>query len=68
MAQSQQTTPKLFYRVSTVAHMLDVSRSKAYQLIEQNEITAVRIGSSLRISAEALAAFVQRKSSEGLGA
>ena len=59
---------KLFYRVSTVSQMIDVCKSTTYNLIDQGEIEAVRIGKSIRVSAEALDKFVNRKKAEGLGA
>ena len=64
----EQNTQKLFYRVSTVAQMLDITRSKAYQLIEQGEIRAARIGKSIRVPAEALERFSDLKKAEGIGA
>ncbi len=64
--EEKQKPQKLFYRVSVIAEMLDVSRSKAYQLIASNELEAVHIGASLRVSADALARFVAQKSAQGL--
>jgi|RhiMetdeSRZDD1v2_1073273.scaffolds.fasta_scaffold1368358_2 excisionase family DNA binding protein len=48
------TNTKLLYRVKTAADLLDISRSQAYKLIEDGTLTAVRIGKSIRVPAEAI--------------
>ncbi|MDP8989487.1 MAG: helix-turn-helix domain-containing protein [Acidobacteriota bacterium] len=45
---------KLLYRVSMAAEILDISRSQAYKLIENGTLRSVKIGTSIRIPAEAV--------------
>jgi excisionase family DNA binding protein len=50
----------LLLRPTAAARLLDVSRSKLYELINAGEINTVTIGSSRRIIYDDLLAFVQR--------
>lgn len=45
---------KLLLRPSTVAEMLDQSRSQVYKLIHDGTLPSVRIGHSIRVPARAL--------------
>lgn len=64
-AQMQSTAvavedrPVLF-RVSRAAKLLDVSRSKAYELVASGELRSVRLGSMVRIPADAIDELVSR--------
>ncbi len=51
---------RLLLRPSEVAEALGVSRTKAYELIARGELPSVRVGHSLRVSADDLAAWIQR--------
>jgi excisionase family DNA binding protein len=52
--------PPLLLRPAAAARLLDVSRSKLYELINVREIDTVTIGSSRRIIYDDLLAYVQR--------
>lgn len=54
----------LLYRVSDAAQRLGVSRSLLYQLIARGEVATVRIGSELRVTETALAAYVRARERE----
>ena len=47
------------YRVSTVAKQLDLSLSTVYRAIESGALDSMRFGTSLRISGDALAAWLE---------
>ncbi|GAB3472293.1 helix-turn-helix domain-containing protein [Actinophytocola sediminis] len=49
-------TPR-YYRVKAVAEMFDVSPSTIYRAIEAGQLTAIRIGGSVRVPASAVALF-----------
>lgn len=51
---------RLLYRPEEAAAQLAVGRSRMYQLIATGAIESVQIGRSRRVSADALAAFVER--------
>lgn len=51
-----EATPR-FYRVKAVAELFDVSPSTIYRAIEAGQLAAIRIGSSVRVPASALALF-----------
>jgi excisionase family DNA binding protein len=63
----KQEHPKVFHRVSAVSQMFDMSRSGTYKLIQNGDLDAVRIGSSIRVPAESIEKFKARKMAEGLG-
>jgi excisionase family DNA binding protein len=50
--------PKRFFTVDEVAANLRVSRMTVYRLVESTEIGSVRIGRSIRIPAQAMAAYL----------
>jgi excisionase family DNA binding protein len=52
---------KLALRPAQVAVMLEISRSKTYELISRGEIPSIRIGSSVRVPVGALQAWVERR-------
>lgn len=53
-------------RISEAAKRLEISRSMVYLLINRGEIPSVRIGSILRVPAEALDELIQNKTIGGL--
>ncbi|MDQ3695451.1 MAG: helix-turn-helix domain-containing protein [Chloroflexota bacterium] len=53
-------TEKLLYRPSEAALALGVSRGKVYGLMQTGELASVKVGSSRRIPAADLEAFVRR--------
>jgi len=48
-------------RPDEVAKVLDISRRSVYRLICDGELTAFKVGSALRITAESLEMFKKRK-------
>jgi excisionase family DNA binding protein len=50
---------KLLLKPEEAAEMLSIGRSKVYELIGTGELVSVRIGTSRRIPADALAEFVR---------
>jgi excisionase family DNA binding protein len=57
-AQNDNQPPPLLLRVSAAARVLSISRSKAYGLCAAGILPSVRIGSSIRVSVQALERFV----------
>jgi excisionase family DNA binding protein len=47
------------YAISTVADRLDVSKDTVRRLIASGDLTAIRIGSSVRVAAAELESFVK---------
>ena len=54
--------PKLAIRVAQAAEALEISRSKAYEMIARGELPAIRIGGSVRVPLAALREWVAQKS------
>jgi excisionase family DNA binding protein len=51
----------LLYRVPSVAKLLDVSRKRIYNLIQEGKLEAINLGiRQTRITRESLEAYVQR--------
>ena len=50
---------KLLLKPEEAAELLSIGRSKVYELIGTGELASVRIGTSRRIPADALADFVR---------
>ena len=55
---------RILYRPAEAAATLGLSRTRLYQLLAAGEIGSVKIGTSRRIPAAELAAFVDRKREE----
>jgi excisionase family DNA binding protein len=53
---------KMLLKPDEVAAALAIGRSKAYALISDGVIPSIRIGGSVRVSADALKLWVQRQS------
>jgi prophage regulatory protein len=49
---------RLLLRPNEVAESLGISRSRAYELIAAGDIPSVRLGTSIRVSTEALREWV----------
>lgn len=47
-------------RIPCVARVLNVSEARAYELVREGVLPAVRLGRQVRISEEALRAFIER--------
>jgi len=60
MDESRATGEQLLYRPTEAARRLGIGRTKAYELMAAGELRSVKIGSSRRVSATALADFVAR--------
>jgi len=52
---------RLAYRVSEVATLVGLSRSKTYLLIASGELPSVKIGGSRRVPADALRQWLARQ-------
>jgi len=48
--QNNQSEAKRTYSVPEIAAMLQISRSKAYDLCKENLFTVIKVGKSVRIS------------------
>jgi excisionase family DNA binding protein len=64
LTDSSNPTERLLYTPVEAAKALSISRSSLYILLAEGAITSVRIGSSRRIPASALAVFVERLAHE----
>ncbi len=49
------------FKVAEVARLLGISESHAYVLVDRGEFVSFHIGSSRRITADSVAAFIQRQ-------
>jgi len=54
----------LLLKPQEVADELRISRAKAYQLIAEKQIPSIKVGSSTRVSTDALKTWVQKKAGE----
>jgi excisionase family DNA binding protein len=60
--ESMNTQPQgLLLRGGEVAKVLGVSRAMAYRLMQRGELPVVRIGSCVRVPAEALRAWIDAR-------
>ncbi|OLT21695.1 hypothetical protein BJF78_34115 [Pseudonocardia sp. CNS-139] len=55
------------YKVSAVAELLDLSKSTIYRAIESGELSAMRIGATVRIPGQALASWLEHCGMAGNG-
>ena len=55
---------QMLLRAEEVASALSIGRSKAYEMIASGELPVVRIGRSVRVSAEALRDWVAAHTNE----
>ncbi|MCX7626429.1 MAG: helix-turn-helix domain-containing protein [Candidatus Sumerlaeaceae bacterium] len=51
----------ILLRVTEVAHLLGISRAKAYALVASGELPSIRIGRSVRVPRAALGHWIQRR-------
>lgn len=62
--QLPQAQPDQWYRVATVAKLLEISRGTVYDLIAEGQLEAIELPwfqrDTVRVSASALRAFVER--------
>ena len=56
------------HRVDTLARILDVSRSLAYQLVAQGVIRSVRVSGAIRVSQDAIDEYIASISAAPQGA
>jgi excisionase family DNA binding protein len=54
-------------RGNEVARLLNISRSKAYTMIQSGEIASIRLGGSVRVRPSDLQLFISGRVSGGLG-
>jgi excisionase family DNA binding protein len=57
---------RLLYKPAEVGELIGVSRARAYELIAANVIPSIKIGSSIRVPADALRAWVDRQLTDRL--
>ena len=60
---AQHSPPFILLKADQVATMLNISRAKAYRMMQNDEIPAVRFGRSVRVRPEDLEAFIQENMS-----
>jgi excisionase family DNA binding protein len=51
---------RLLYSVPEAAELIDIRRTKMFELIAEGEIESVKVGNSRKIPADALTAYVKR--------
>ena len=59
---------RLLYRAEEVSRLLNIGRSKAYELMASGELPVVRIGRSIRVPAKALDDWITAQSGSDEGA
>jgi excisionase family DNA binding protein len=52
---------RLFLKATRIARMLDISRAKAYQMMESGELPSVRFGGSRRVPVDAFNAWLEAR-------
>ena len=62
------TSDAVLYRPEDAARLLEISRSKIFELIASGAIASVKIGRSRRVSRRAIDDFVARMESAGAAA
>ena len=50
-----------FLKISTVAYILNITRSYAYQLVQSGELPSHRVGKSLQVTQDDLDAFISSR-------
>ena len=55
---------RLLLRIPEAAERLSVGRSTVYELVQRGELPTIHIGRSVRIPAEALRTWVERRAAE----
>lgn len=63
MSTQQKLQSDRLLKGDEVAHILNISRSQAYKLMQQGEIPTIRIGRSVRVHYESLWSFIEEKTS-----
>ena len=58
------TMEKLLYRPTEVADLLGIGRSKTYELIGSGVMPSIRIGSSVRVPADSLRAWLAKQTDD----
>ena len=58
---------QLLYKIPQVGELLGLSRAQVYALVAEGVIPSVRVGSSRRVSAKALHAWVESLPDHGSG-
>jgi len=59
---------RMAYRISEVAELIGVSKSKAYEMASRGELPTIRLGGSLRVNASALRALLEKLGAPASGA
>ena len=50
-----------FFTAKDVANILKISKALAYRLLSEGQIASIRFGKTVRVSKQALEAFIQEK-------
>ena len=64
---SGQPTEKWLLRVEEVAELLDVGRTRVYELLRSGELRSVKIGGSRRVPSTVVRAYIDGLLSSGHG-
>lgn len=59
--KSESDNEPLYVRPTKAARLLDISRSKIYELIQVGEIRAIKIGGCLRVPMEEIESLSERR-------
>jgi excisionase family DNA binding protein len=57
----EQSPLPLLLSVSQAATLLNISRSKTYELVRSGELPSFKLGSTLRVPYEELRAYIKRR-------
>ncbi|HZZ50843.1 MAG TPA: helix-turn-helix domain-containing protein [Pseudonocardia sp.] len=60
MSTNSESTPQLLYRAEEVAVILGVGRTRVFALIKSGELRSVLIGTSRRVTYDALVEYVRK--------
>ena len=64
--ESRLNDPRL-YSITEVAQLLSIGRSTVYDLVRSGELPSVRLGRSVRVTAEALRDLIERNRADSQG-
>lgn len=63
----EELTDKLLLKPTEAAEALGVSRARAYELIASKVIPSIKLGSTIRVPADALRAWIHQQIAERAG-
>ena len=65
--RESKLTDQLLLRPAEVAKLLAIGRTRAYELIARGTLPSIRLGSSVRVPADALTDWIARQLAEHAG-